>query len=325
MTQVILTTTGLNNWTVPTDWNSNLNTVECVGSGGNGSVTGYGGAGGGYAIARNVALTAGNSVAYTIGAGGGATGVSGATFFNGTEGSGHNSCEALGGTNAGFGGAGAGGTVVNGTGSTGGAGGSISTDAGGGGGAAGPHGAGNSGANGTAGSGGAGGSGDNGSGGSGGAGTTTGAAGNGGNGSEWTTAGSGGGGGGAAIGTAGNGGNYGGGGGGALGGGTSGSGIQGVIVITYTPQQATPYFAPPYIPPENWMGSPSGLTQGLRSLFTNALQAPFFAPRPPDPQQFIWQGNRRVGSSGLRSKIIHSRSTTDQVLALGSPRPQAIG
>lgn len=235
-TVIFLTVTGAGNWTVPSDWNSAQNTVEVIGGGSGGNTLGGAGAGGAYAKVTNLALTAGASIAYSVGIGGAPTVAGGNTFFNGTAGAGNNSAQANGGaapvtTTGGIGGA-----VVNGSGFTGGNGGSLSTDAGGGGGAAGLNGAGVNGANGGVGAGGNGGNGDNNSGGAGSAGGTTGIIANGGPGTEYDAShGSGGGGGGCTTGTAGNGGLYGAGGGGALAGGTAGSGAQGFIVITYNP------------------------------------------------------------------------------------------
>ena len=76
-TQTILTTTGSNSWTTPSDWNDFNNSAECVGaSGGSGSVgtnggRGAGGAGGG-AYAKEVNLTLSGNTLYEIGAGGAA-------------------------------------------------------------------------------------------------------------------------------------------------------------------------------------------------------------------------------------------------------------
>ena len=83
-TQIIFTTTGTNNWTVPSDWNSASNTIEVIGAGGsgsngvNGTRNGAGGGGGGYGKIANQTLTPGASISYTIATGGS----SGDTFFN---------------------------------------------------------------------------------------------------------------------------------------------------------------------------------------------------------------------------------------------------
>ena len=73
-----LTSTTTASWTVPSDWNSSNNSIECVGPGGNGTVgTGAvspydsaGGQGGGYGKVTNVSLTANSSITIQIGAGG---------------------------------------------------------------------------------------------------------------------------------------------------------------------------------------------------------------------------------------------------------------
>jgi hypothetical protein len=85
-TNTIYLTTG-SSWTVPADWNSSNNTIQCIGAGGGGAVgvaNGVGGAAGGggaYAIKSNLSLTGGGSVTYHIAPGGdnGATD----TYFNG--------------------------------------------------------------------------------------------------------------------------------------------------------------------------------------------------------------------------------------------------
>ena len=71
---IILTSTGANTWTVPTDWNT-PNSIECIGAGQAGgrgynfpSQRGNGGAGGDWAIKRDVSLTPSASVPYSIGA-----------------------------------------------------------------------------------------------------------------------------------------------------------------------------------------------------------------------------------------------------------------
>lgn len=261
-----LTTTGANTWTVPSDWSS-TNTIETIGGGASGAAvdrvdSAGGGGGGAYSKITNLTLTPSSSVDYTVGIGGAAVAAhtaqldgnsGGDTWFNGAT-LAASSVGAKGGTKGTHGaigtGGGAGGLAADGVGTTKNSGGngapSISPPfvAGGGGGAAGPNGNGNNApTDGTS----NGGSGDNGSGGSAGSGNpgAGGAAGNGGNGTEWDAShGSGGGGGGSGYTessspTGGSGGNYGAGGGSADAGGnigaTSGAGIQGIIVITYTP------------------------------------------------------------------------------------------
>lgn len=61
----ILLTSGTT-WTVPDDWNSANNTVECIGSGADGATSG-GGGGGAWARKNNIALTPGATVSYQIG------------------------------------------------------------------------------------------------------------------------------------------------------------------------------------------------------------------------------------------------------------------
>jgi len=59
--------TGGNYWKVPTDFNSNVNTVEVIGSGADGGGNTRGGGGGGaYAKSVNVALPAGQTVMYNV-------------------------------------------------------------------------------------------------------------------------------------------------------------------------------------------------------------------------------------------------------------------
>lgn len=215
--QIILTSG--TSWTVPADWNSADNKVECIGAGFRGGSTG--GGGGAYAKKSNVSFAAGSSIGYQIGAASIDTPTA-QTWFGSTStvmavgslsdrGGAASLCV---GDIAYSGGDGFGGT------------------SGGGGGAAGPNGNGNS-ASGTSGA-----SGDNGFGGAGGSPRSTGSTPGvpGGNGTEWGGAGSGGGGGGAQQAHAGDGGLYGGGGGRySADPGSQGLGAPGVIVITYTP------------------------------------------------------------------------------------------
>lgn len=257
-TVLFLTSSGLNSWTVPSDWNPVSNRIECIGAGGSGAAIGnnaVGGGGGAYATITNISLTAGSAINYFIGAGGpskstNTDGTAGEdTFFNSS--SFPTSGTAVG-AKGGAGGLRTGAATLGGQSSACYASGGSSNNAfsggtatftGGnqqnsGGGAAGPNG------NGIASSSNAGGAADAGIGGAGGtSGSPTGGAG-----TEWTankdpnnpdgtTAGSGGGGWGTASagGTAGTGGFYGGGGGGNHNSGTSGAGKNGIIVITYTP------------------------------------------------------------------------------------------
>jgi hypothetical protein len=252
MTQVVLTATGTNTWTIPSNFGS-TNTIEVIGAGGSGGASGAnsspGGGGGGYGKISNISLTPGGSVSYTIATGG--VGVSsstytagntaGDTYFNGVSYA-VSSVGAKGGNGgaASYTGGGSGGGGKGDTTNTGGAGGNGQNTSGwsggGGGGAAGLNGNGNNGVNGSGTGGASGGQGDSTSGGLGGtAGSVNGA-----NGTEYGSYGSGGGGaGGSNSGgnSAGAGGLYGGGGGGGSSGQTSGAGANGLIVINYTPAQ----------------------------------------------------------------------------------------
>lgn len=228
-------------WTVPSDWTSSNNTIDAIGSGGDGSTSSAGGGGGAFARITNLSLTGGASVTYQIGVG------STDTVFNSTTVSctvapvpsvcADGGADASGITN------GAGGTTANSVGTTEYAGGSAS--GGGGGGAAGPNGAG------VAGSAGDGGAGDAGSGGTGGVqaevdvGVCLYNGENGGQGYEYSTIPGYGSGGGAGKGAQvfpgsgndcapGEGGIYGGGGGGATSEYAGGNGGNGLIIITYT-------------------------------------------------------------------------------------------
>lgn len=224
MTRIFLTSGS--SWTVPADWNSTDNSIECLGGGGGGSdaAVAPGGQGGGYSKISNLSLIRGASVAIQIGAAGiGASngGVGGDTLFNGAS-LAASSCGAKGG------GAGTGGFIDNialGVGTTKYNGG-YNAGAGKGGGAAGPNGNGISGLS-T-------GNGDAGFGGAGGTDGSTPTAGR--TGTEWDASHGSGGGGGfnnvAGVGAAG--GLYGGGGGCGTGA-SGGNGGQGLIVITYTP------------------------------------------------------------------------------------------
>jgi hypothetical protein len=66
MTVILLTDPSVTSWTVPNDWNSSDNTVECIGAGQNGSGM-SGGRGGDYARTANITLTPGDSIPVVIG------------------------------------------------------------------------------------------------------------------------------------------------------------------------------------------------------------------------------------------------------------------
>lgn len=226
---VVFLTSGTT-YTVPSDWTL-TNTIECIGAGGNGRIASLtvgrpGGGGGAYAQVSNLSLS--GSVSYVIASGGSQSD----TYFNGAA-STSASISCAGGKNATSLIPGAGGSTANSTGTVKYAGGSGASgdvcsggdgSGGGGGGAGGPYGAGLSADFSTGGDGGGG----------------FGGASGGGSGREWNYgAGAGSGGGGHGLGGY-DGGFYGGGGGG---GGsencfyssTPGSGIQGIIVVTYWP------------------------------------------------------------------------------------------
>lgn len=163
MTIIYLTTASSLPWTVPSDWDSANNSIECIGGGGGAALDvamvqyGAGGGGGGYSKINNLSLVPGGSVTFQVGAGGaaGSNGTDGSaggdTWFNGTTFIG-SSVGAKGGGGGQHGGApsylaigGGGGAAANGSGSTtysGGHGGPTTTSGndGGGGGAAGPYG-----------------------------------------------------------------------------------------------------------------------------------------------------------------------------------------
>ena len=152
-TKVIFLTSG-SSWTVPSDWNSSSNTIECIGAGGTGGIN-NGGAGGAYAKRSNVVLNPGGSISYSVGTASTTPLSAGSdTWFSSTA-----ILECAGGGSGGS----SHGDVTN-AGGAGGAGGSTHNGPGGGG-AAGPHGAGASGGSTTGSTGpvaGAGGAGDNG-------------------------------------------------------------------------------------------------------------------------------------------------------------------
>jgi hypothetical protein len=156
-TKVYLTTG--TSWPVPSDWNSNANTIEVIGAGGGGAQGwgnargGNGGAGGAYSKINNLSLTPGNTVTYVIGAGGNAGvstsgGAGGDTYFNGANCGASSVCAkgGNGGTKSSSSLSAAGGSAASGVGATkfsgGSGGGAASYGGGGGGGAAGPLGSG---------------------------------------------------------------------------------------------------------------------------------------------------------------------------------------
>lgn len=233
---VIFLTSGTST-TIPADWNSANNSVECIGGGGSGkagdpcSGGGGGGGGGGYSKILNETYTQSASRTIAIG------GVAGDTSMKKDDNS-TTACLAKGGATATSTTGGIGGAAASGTGATktsGGAGGNGFTVGGGGGGAGGPSADGVAGANGTGtGNGGAGNGGAGGAGGA--AGAPGGVGGDGldlGDGTKGT--GGGGGAGNGASSAGGAGGLYGGGGGGGqILTGAAGVGKQGLIVLTYT-------------------------------------------------------------------------------------------
>jgi hypothetical protein len=94
---LFLTTPGAGTFTVPANWNSANNSIECIsgGSGGdNGFNEGSGGGGGGYAKITNLSLTPGSTINFSVGAGGAGGAQSttvefgkagGDTWFNGSS------------------------------------------------------------------------------------------------------------------------------------------------------------------------------------------------------------------------------------------------
>lgn len=219
-TVTFIVTTGAGTYNTPSDWDQFNNSVQVIAGGVTGTTGGAafaypGGAGGGYSASSN--LTISGSVSLAVG------GLGGSTWFNGAS-AGAATVSATTATNTGNGA-----TKYNG--GSGGGGDAGTGSSGGGGGAAGPHGNGNNGTN-TGTLGGTGGSGDAGFGGGGGDNSA------GGNGTEFdATHGCGGGGCGGRSGGGGRAGGYYGAGGGGAGKSTPspGSGIQGLIVVTYTP------------------------------------------------------------------------------------------
>lgn len=238
--QSILTATTNTTWTLPTDWNNADNKIECLGgsggSGGIGTTTGnIAGGGGGGAYSRTVNATVSSNQTYNAGIAGtaGATG-SGQVAGTGGTASFGTICVAVGGTGGTYGGGGAGGTggaAASGTGTVRYSGGNGGAGAGGGG-AAGPSG------NGAAPVSTTGGTADNGTV----AGGTSGNNGN--NGTQFSASyGCGSGAGSPTSSTARTGGNYGGGPAGRRSAGTTTvgvAGVQGLVVVTYTPLLPSP-------------------------------------------------------------------------------------
>ena len=183
--------------TIPSDWNSSSNTIECIGAGGNGANSvasnnsGSGGGGGSYAKITNQPLSSG-SVSIQVATGGSGNN----TYLQNNSSVTVLDCGA--GGNASGTTAGSAGTVVNGTGYSGGTGGAGTTGAegsgAGGGGSAGPVGIGKNGANGagSTGTGGGGGGGSDGSSSTNGNTNSSSTGGNGGNGTSGSGSGSGG-------------------------------------------------------------------------------------------------------------------------------------
>jgi hypothetical protein len=181
-TQVFLTSTTTTTWTVPSDWNSGQNTIQCVGGGGSVAASRSGGGGGGaYSASTNVSLRPGATAYLSVGAAAGDTWFNGAA--NAAPSSASTGCLAKGGTTAISATGGAGGAAASGIGTvkySGGTGGTNgSWGGGGGGGAAGPSGAGAHGGASTNQGGGGGGGADGGSAGSSGGSTAGGPGGNG--------------------------------------------------------------------------------------------------------------------------------------------------
>lgn len=260
-----ITTTGSGTFTLPSNWTS-TNVIEVIG-GGAGGQTGAGsggssnqggGGGGGGAYSKSTNVTVANGASFSVGTGGGSATNGSDTWFNASACDSSSIC-AKGGLSGTFPTGGAGGQAASGFGVTknnGGSGGNGQavkvTNGGGGGGAAGCGAAacvsGSPGADGNAGhdssgSDSAGGQGDGTFGGTGGAAGAPGGTGN--PGAEWAAisvgAGGGGGGANANANAGGPGGSYGaGGGGGRSASGAGGSGIQGIIIITYTPAAVAP-------------------------------------------------------------------------------------
>lgn len=247
--QIILTSG--TSWTVPADWNSANNKIECIGAGARnvGSGGSAGGGGGAYAPKNNLSLTPGANVSYQIGTQSSTASVSATWFSSATTVKAAGALNSIGGKAADS----IGDSPIYSGGSA------YAGFQSGGGGAAGPNG---DGASSTAANSG-GGDGDAGHGGTGSA-YNANLPGN--AGTEWASAGSGGGGGGSSAATGTAGGKYGGGGGGCAGN-NSGSGAPGVIVITYTPAVA-PFVLTGTLAGTATVGTPYSSTLTLGGMFT---------------------------------------------------------
>ena len=70
MTTILFTQTGLNTWTVPSDWSNSNNYFEAIGGGAGGVTEPYGGGGGAYASSNNLSCTPGQTIYIYVGAGG---------------------------------------------------------------------------------------------------------------------------------------------------------------------------------------------------------------------------------------------------------------
>lgn len=309
-TTIFLTSTSVTSWTVPSDWNSSNNSVSVIGGGGGGKTNiGSAGGGGAYSSKTNITLTPGASVTYQVGAGGsGTTGGTGEdTYFNGsgTTCATQSVCAKGGGGAVGNTSPGAGGAAASGVGTTKYSGGAGAGSNGGGGGAAGLHGAGTVGS-----ASGAGGSGDAGFGGAGG--SANGDPGS--PGTEWdATHGSGGGGAGrftAATGAGSAGGSYGGGGGASYGNAAGGAGVQGLIVITYTPDTTAPTPNP-----STFSSAPAAA--GATSITMTASTATDAAGSTPVQYYFTYTAcGSNPGTGGTDSGWQTSATYTDSGLAV---------
>lgn len=72
ITRIFLSSSAQSPWIVPGDWNQTVNTIECIGGGGGGGSSAIltGGGGGHYAKKRNIQLSLGASIVFTVGTGG---------------------------------------------------------------------------------------------------------------------------------------------------------------------------------------------------------------------------------------------------------------
>lgn len=150
MTQIVIYLTSGSSWTVPSNWNSSNNQIECIGGGaggGSGAATG-GGGGGEYATITNFSATPGDIIPIHIGAGGAAATAGTDTWLNSTSTVLAKAGGAPSGTTGGLGGTGGVGSTTHNGGNGGNA--ASSGGSGGGGGAGGPNGVGGSGGTGAA-------------------------------------------------------------------------------------------------------------------------------------------------------------------------------